>query len=102
MVSQDLPWEFHMVYPSFYVQDILGYPNPFPMEWREKFPKFNGDPSLVVTRIVNYMKYDSSLDVIHEDVLMKICMSSLESSQRNFLAHSCDLKSIPSSTKIIE
>jgi hypothetical protein len=85
-----------MVYPSFYVQDIPGYPNPFPIKWREKFPKFNGDPSLVVIRIDNYMKYDSILDVIHEDVLMKICVYSLESSQRNFLAHSCDLKSIPS------
>jgi hypothetical protein len=73
-----------------------------PLEWRESFPKFNGDPTLAVTHVVNYMKYASSLDVLHEDVLMKIFVSSLESSQRNWLAHSCNPKSIPSSTKLIE
>jgi hypothetical protein len=52
-------------------------------EWRENFPKFNGDPTLAVTHVVNYMKYASSLNVLHEDVLMKIFVSSLESSQRN-------------------
>ena len=48
------------------------------------------------------MKYASSLNVLHEDVLMKIFVSSLESSQRRCLAPSCDLKSIRSSTKLIE
>jgi hypothetical protein len=48
------------------------------------------------------MKYASSLNVLHEDVLMKIFVSSLESSQKDWLAHSCDPKSIPSSTKLIE
>jgi hypothetical protein len=51
---------------------------------------------------MNYMKYASSLNVLHEDVLMKIFVSSLESSQKDWLAHSCDPKSIPSSTKLIE
>jgi hypothetical protein len=72
------------------------------MEWRKNCPKFNGNPTLVVTHVVNYVKYDSSLDVLHEDVVMKIIVSSLESSQRNFLAHSCNPKRIPSSTKLIE
>jgi hypothetical protein len=48
------------------------------------------------------MKYASSLNVLHEDVLMKIFVSSLESSQRSWLAHSCKPKSIPSSTNLIE
>jgi hypothetical protein len=48
------------------------------------------------------MKYASRLNVLHEDVLMKIFVSSLESSQKYWLAHSCDPKSIPSSTKLIE
>jgi hypothetical protein len=48
------------------------------------------------------MKYASSLNVLHEDVLMKIFVSSLESSQKDWLAHSCDPKSIPYSTKLIE
>jgi hypothetical protein len=70
MASRDLPWEFHKVYPSIDVQNIPGYPNHFSTEWRESFPKFNGDPTLAVTHVMNYMKYASSLNVLHEDVLM--------------------------------
>jgi hypothetical protein len=40
--------------------------------------------------------------VLHQDVLMKFFVYSLESSQRDWLAHSCDPKSIPYSTKLIE
>jgi hypothetical protein len=102
MASRDLPWEFHKVYPSFDVQDILDIQIISPTEWRESCPKFNGDPTLAVTHVVNYMKYASSLDVLHEDVLMNIFVSSLESSQRNFLAHSCNPRAsllLPSSLK---
>jgi hypothetical protein len=74
MASQDLPWEFHKVDPSFDVQDIPGYPNYCSLEWRESCSKFDGDPALAVTHVVNYMKYASSLNVLHEDVLMKICV----------------------------
>jgi hypothetical protein len=102
MASQDLPWAFHKVYPSIDVQNIPGYPNYFPTEWRESCPKFSGDPTLAVTHVVNYMRYASSINVLHEDVLMKIFVSSLESSQRKWLAHSCDPKSIWSSTKLVE
>jgi hypothetical protein len=102
MASRDLPWAFHNVYPSFDVQNVPGYPNHCPTEWRASCPKFDGDPALAVTHVVNYMKYASSLNVLHEDVLMKIFVSSLESSQKDWLAHSCDPKSIPSSTKLIE
>jgi hypothetical protein len=48
------------------------------------------------------MKYASRLNVLHEDVLMKFFCLHLESSQKYWLAHSCDPKSIPSSTKLIE
>jgi hypothetical protein len=71
-------------------------------KWRENFPKFDGDPALAVTHVMNYMKYASSLNMLHEDVLMNFFVSSLESSQKDWLAHSCDPKSIPSSTKLIE
>jgi hypothetical protein len=91
-----------MVYPSFDVQDIRGYPNHCSPEWRESCPKFDGDPTLAVTYVMNYMKYASSLNLLHEDVLMKFFVSSLESSQKDWFAHSCDPKSIPSSTKLIE
>jgi hypothetical protein len=107
MASWDSPYAFHKVYPSFDFHDIPGYPNHCSMEWRTSCPKFNGDPALAVTHVVNYMNYASILvvlheDVIHEDVLMNIFVTSLELSQRNFLARSCKPKRIPSYTKIIE
>jgi hypothetical protein len=83
MASRDLPWTFHKLYLSIDVHNIPGYPNHFSMKWRASFPKFNGDPSLAVTHVINYMKYASSFNVRHEDVLMKIFVSSLESSQRS-------------------
>jgi hypothetical protein len=70
------------VYPSIDVQNVLGYPNHCSIEWRGIFSKFDGDPSLPVTHVMNYMKYASSLNVLHEYVLMKIFVSSLESSQK--------------------
>jgi hypothetical protein len=78
----DLPWDFHKVYPSLDVHNFHRYPNHCSPEWRESFPEFNGDPTLVVTHIVNYMKYASSINVLHEEVLMKICVSSLETMKR--------------------
>jgi hypothetical protein len=84
MASRDLPWPFHNVYPSLDVQNVSGYPNHCPTEWRANCPKFDSDPALAVTLVANYMKYVSSLD------------------QKDWLAHLCDPKSIPSSTKLIE
>jgi hypothetical protein len=76
--------------------------NLFPAGWRENFPKFDGDPTLAITHVVNYMRYASSINVMHEDVLMKIFVSSLDLSQRKWLADSCDPKSIWSSTNLVE
>jgi hypothetical protein len=102
MASQDLPWEFHKVYPSIDVQGIPRYPNYFHMEWSSSYPKFSGDPTLVVTHVMNYMRYASSINVLHEDLLMKKFASSLESCQRKWFAHSRDPKIIWSSTKLVE
>jgi hypothetical protein len=102
MASWDLPWAFHKVYPSIDVQNIPGYSNLYPAGWRENCPKFDGDPTLVVTHVVNYMRYASSINVMHEDVLMKNFVSSLNSIQRKCLADLCDPKSIWSSTKPFE
>jgi hypothetical protein len=82
MASWDLPWAFNKVYSSHNVQNIPGYPNLCPAWWREKWPKFDGDPTLVVTHVVKYMRYASSINVMHEDVLMKIFVYYLDSSQR--------------------
>jgi len=71
------------MYPSIDVQNIPGYPNHFSIEWRASFTKFNGDPARAIIHVVNYMKYASSFNVLHEDVLMEIFVSSLESILRS-------------------
>jgi len=90
------------VYLSLDVHNVPGYPNHCPTEWRANCPKFDSDLALAVTHMANYMMYVSSLDVLREDVIMKIFVSSLESSQKDWLTHLSDPKSIPSSTKLIE
>jgi hypothetical protein len=102
MDPHDLPRDFHKVYPFFGIQNIPRYPNQDFGEWRESFPKFNGDPNLEITHVLKYMTYDSRLNVLHEYVLIKIFVSSLESSQRSWLAYTCDPKNIPYSTNLIE
>jgi hypothetical protein len=66
------------VYPYFDFQSVLGYLNYFSLEWRVSFPKFDGDPSLAVTHVVEYMKYSSRLNVLHEYVLIIFFVYSLE------------------------
>jgi hypothetical protein len=58
------------MYPSFDVQSVPGYSNHFSPDWRESFPKFDGDPSLGISHVMEYMKYASRLNVRHEDVLI--------------------------------
>jgi hypothetical protein len=102
VASQDLPWDFLKVYPSIEVQNTFGYPNHSHIECRENFHKFDGDPTLAVTHVVNYMMYASGINVLHEYVLTKICVYYMESSQRKWIADSCDPKSIWSSTNLVE
>jgi hypothetical protein len=90
------------VYPSIDVQNILDIQIIALRSGGKVSLNLMVIQALAVTHVVNYMKYASSLNVLHEDVLMKIFVSSLESSQRSWLAHSCDPKSIPSSTNLIE
>jgi hypothetical protein len=68
MASHDLPWALHKVYPSIDVKNTPGYSNHFPIEQRTNFPKFNGDPALTITHVVNYMRYASAINVLHENV----------------------------------
>jgi hypothetical protein len=35
------PWCFHVLYPPFDVENIMGYPNDVPPNWRDKIPKFD-------------------------------------------------------------
>jgi hypothetical protein len=56
------------MFPFVDIQDILGYPNHFCPGWGNKCPKFDGDPSLAITHVVNFLKDVSETNVTHQDV----------------------------------
>jgi hypothetical protein len=72
----------HERFPSLGIKDIIGYPNHFSLDWVYDCPKFNGDPTLAITHIVRFLKYTSKINVIHEDVLIKLFLVSLEPRQK--------------------
>jgi hypothetical protein len=48
------------------------------------------------------MKYVSALNVLHDDIIICFFVASLELRQKKWLTHSCNLRSILSSTRLIE
>ena len=89
-------WEFHEVYKALNVEDVYWYPNKCIPRWWEDYSKFDSDPSSAIAHVVKFSKYTSELNVIHEDVIMRLFMIPLEARQRNWVKHSCIPKSIPS------
>jgi hypothetical protein len=86
---------------------FLGYPNHFSPNWLDNCPKFDGDPSSAITHVVKFLKYTSEINVIHEDVLIRLFLSKiwhghLEARQKNWVKHSCSPKSISSIAMFIE
>jgi hypothetical protein len=72
------PWELHEMFPSLDINNIPGYPNHFSPDWLDDCPKFDGDPSSAITHVVKFLKYASKINVIHEDVLIRLFLVSLE------------------------
>jgi hypothetical protein len=66
------PWSLHKKIPSLDIEDVLGYPNHFSLGWGNNYPKLDGDSSLDITHIVNFLKYVSEIDVTHQDVLIRL------------------------------
>jgi hypothetical protein len=55
--------------PPLISRVFLGIKIINPKEWNKNCPKFNGDPTLAVNHVVNYMKYVSIINVLY----MMIC-----------------------------
>jgi hypothetical protein len=72
------------------------------VEWVEDLPKFDGDPLFSISHVVNFLKYASKINVMHEDVLMRLLAYSLEGKQRDWVIHSCSPRSISSIVDFIE
>jgi hypothetical protein len=88
------PWELHENFPSFCIKNVLGYPNHFSLNWWDDCPKIDGDPSSTITQVVKFLKYTSKINVIHEYVLIRLFVLSLEEKKKDWVKHSCNPKSI--------
>jgi hypothetical protein len=66
------PWCFHVLYPPFDVDNIMGYPNDVPPNWRDKIPKFDGDYNFSTWHVTSFLEFISWLNVTHENVLMML------------------------------
>jgi hypothetical protein len=60
----------------FDVKGFLGYPNHYSLEWLDDLPIYDGDPSLAIPHIMNFLRYISKINVTHEDVMMGLFVSS--------------------------
>jgi hypothetical protein len=65
-------------------------------------PKFDGDPFLAISHVVNFLKYVSEIGVRHYDVLIILFLLSLETRQKDWVKHTLRLKSISSLEIFIE
>jgi hypothetical protein len=74
----------------------VGYPNEFPLEWNENVSNFDGEYSQAIINIVSLLKYVSKLNVMHEDVLIKIFLVSLEGDQKIWVKNCSDPRTISS------
>jgi hypothetical protein len=73
------PWKFHELYPPIDVEKIPKYSHKLPLKWWEKkIPKFDGDALFATQHITSSLKFVSKLNIIHEDVFIKIFVYSLE------------------------
>jgi hypothetical protein len=96
------PWVLHEMFPSLAIKNVFGYPNHFSPDLGDNCPKFDGSPSLVVTHVVNFLKYVSEINVTYQDVLIRLLLLSLETRQKNWVKHTLNPKSISSLTIFIE
>jgi len=89
------PWELHERYPSLDIKNAPGYPNHYSPYWLDDCLKFDGDHSLAISHIVKFLKQISKVNVVHEDVLMRLCTYSIKS-QRDWIIYAYTPTSISS------
>jgi len=96
------PWELHEMFPSLDIMNILGYPNHISSDWLDDWLRFDGDPYLAITHVLKFLKYNLEINVIHEHVLIRLFLLSLEARQKNWVKHPYSPKSISSIAVFIE
>jgi hypothetical protein len=70
------PWEFHEQFATLDVRGVPGYPNHYSPDWLDDLPIYYGDPSLAIPHSESFLRYMSEINVTHEDVIMRLLVSS--------------------------
>jgi hypothetical protein len=96
------PWEFHKKFATLDVKGILSYPNHYSPKWLEYLPIYDGDASLAIPHIVNFLRYISDINVSHEDVMVRLFIYSFEMEQRDWVRYYGGPKSITSMALFFE
>jgi hypothetical protein len=96
------PWSFHVLYPSFDVEGIPGYPNELPPNWKDSIPKYDGDCNFAISHVTSFLEFISSINVTHEDVLMRLFVYSLEGDPRTWVKTCSSPKKISSLAGLIQ
>jgi hypothetical protein len=89
-------------YSFLNIKNIPRHPNHFSPYWGNNYSKLYGYPFLVVTHVVNFLKYVSEIDVTHQDVLIRFFLLSLETRKNDWFKHTLSFKSISSLATSIE
>lgn len=90
------PWEFHKQFVIVDLKGVHGYPNHYSPNWLDDLHRYDGDPSLAIPHIENFLRNISKINVTHEDVMMKIFVYSFGMEQCNWVKHYGGPKSITS------
>jgi hypothetical protein len=86
------PWELHEIFPSLDIENYFEYQNYFSLNWWENCQKIDSDLTFSVTHVVKFLKYISQINVIHDDVLIRLFLLYLEVIKNNWVKHSLNPK----------
>jgi len=91
-----VPWEFQEQFATLDVRGVPGYPIHYSLDWLDDLPRYDGDPSLAIPHIENFLRYIVEINVTHEDMMMRLLISSFGNEQRDWVKHYGGPKSITS------
>jgi hypothetical protein len=90
------PGEFHEQFSTLDVKGIPGYSNLYSPNWLDCLPRYDGNPSLAIPHIENFLRYVSEINVTLANVMMRLFVSSLGMEKRDWIKHCGGPKSITS------
>lgn len=71
------PWDFHVLHAPLDFANILGYRNQSNPEWTSQIPRCYGDTHIAERHVSLFVDYISDLNIVHEDVGIRMCAMSL-------------------------